>query len=109
MVCTENVGLYRERRLFGNELLRERGWFVLPMKCFMVFGDDDVDDDVYGFIPAYSVPKTQKKRSCTAIVTEIALSLDGMKCDAAMRGVVLAVLLIGHAAAGSREQVQSAL
>ena len=31
-----------------------------------------------------------------------------MKCDAAMRGVVLAVLLIGHAAAGSREQVQSA-
>ena len=61
------------------------------------------------FIPASSVPKTQKKRSCTAIVTEIALSLDGMKCDAAMRGVVLAVLLIGHAAAGSREQVQSAL
>lgn len=35
----ENVGLYRERRLFGNELLRERDWFVLLMKCFMVFGD----------------------------------------------------------------------
>ena len=59
----ENVGLYRERRLFGNELLRERGWFVLPMKCFMVFGDDDVDDDVYRFIPVYSVPKTQKKEA----------------------------------------------
>ena len=24
MVCTENVGLYRERRWFGNDLLRER-------------------------------------------------------------------------------------
>ena len=99
MVCTENVGLYRERRWFGNELLRERRWFVLLMNWLMK----------WLMMMVSSVPKTQKKRSCTAIVTEIALSLDGMKCDAAMRGVVLAVLLISHAAAGSREQVQSAL
>ena len=58
-------------------------------------------------IPWFITSRKHKKRSCTAIVTEIALSLDGMKCDAAVRGVVLAVLLIGHAAAGSREQVQS--
>ena len=57
----------------------------------------------------YSLYAGKQKKKLYRIVTEIALSLDGMKCDAAMRGVVLAVLLIGHAAAGSREQVQSAL